>query len=58
MPGPPDVRETIVKWEQDDLEYMRQRYEIEGATSTTVAKEITERTGRQTTGAAIRNARQ
>jgi Mor family transcriptional regulator len=44
-----------LKWKPDELEYMRQRYEVDGATSTTLAKEMTELTGHPTTGAAIRN---
>jgi GcrA cell cycle regulator len=44
-----------VPWTPDELEYMRQRYERDGATSSTVAKEMTQRTGRPTTGAAVRN---
>jgi hypothetical protein len=44
-----------VKWKPDELEYIRQRYEVDGDTSTTIAKEMTERTGCPTTGAAIRN---
>jgi hypothetical protein len=55
MLGSPDTRETIVKWKPEDLEYIRQRYAVDGAASTTIEKEITERTGRPTTGPAIRN---
>jgi hypothetical protein len=44
-----------VKWKPDELQLMRQRYEVDGAKSTTIAKEVTELTGRPTTGAAVRN---